>query len=102
MNQRILKHLKVLFNHLNYYNKMAPFPVYCTEYVKDVYNRIEFMKESKEEYDELPVVACKMCKSLHIVTDDEENDHCFRCGSFNDLVTYKNIFEYEKSINKLK
>ena len=99
INKVTIKHLTKLFDHLTYYNKMAPFPVYDTDYVKDVENRIKEMKEKKENYDELPVVACKYCKSLHIVTDDVENDICFRCGSVNELQNFENIHEYNKFVN---
>lgn len=49
---------------------------------------------NKEEYDKLPVAACKHCKSLHIVTDAEENEHCMRCGAKNEIEVYKDIQEY--------
>jgi CTP:phosphocholine cytidylyltransferase-like protein len=99
MNKITVKHLKKLLTHLTYYNKLSPFPVYDTDYVKDVENRIKEMEQSKENYDELPVVACKYCKSLHIVTDETDNDICFRCGSVNELQEFKNIHEYNKFIH---
>lgn len=49
---------------------------------------------SKEEYNELPVAACKHCGSLHIVNDDLENDHCIKCGSVNEIEVYSTIDEY--------
>ncbi len=79
---------------------MSPFPVYDTDWVKDIENKIKMIKDNnKENYDELPVVACKYCKSLHIVTDEDSNDICFRCGSKNELKEFENIFEYEKFKN---
>ena len=82
MNQLTIKELKKLLEHLQYYNKMAPFPAYDTDYVNDVKNRImELENETQTNYDNEPVVACKYCKSLHIVTDEVDNDICMRCGS---------------------
>lgn len=98
MNKVTLKYLRKLLNHVTHYNKLAPFPVYDTDWVEDIKNRIKFMKDSKEDYDELPVVACKYCKSLHIVTDEVDNDICFRCGSINDLQEFENIHEYKKQL----
>lgn len=53
-----------------------------------------YINMSKQEYDELSVVACKHCKSLHIENDDLENDICMRCGSVNDIEIYNNIDQY--------
>lgn len=99
-NKKTLIHLRKLYNHVVYYNKMAPFPVYCTDWVKDIKNEITKMeKEDKIDYDSEPVVACKYCKSLHIRTDEDMNDICFRCGSTNELTEFKNINEYNKFIH---
>lgn len=96
----ILKELTNLLKHLNYYNKLAPFPVYDTDYVKDVNNKIMEIKNNKnKDYDEESVVACKYCKSLHIEYDELENDVCMKCGSVNELKEFKNIYEYKKYIN---
>lgn len=84
-----------------HYNSMSPFPIYDTEYVKDVRKKIKEMEENEDyNYDEDSVVACKYCKSLHIVSDIYSNDHCMRCGSINELQEYKNIFDYKTNINK--
>ena len=100
MNQLTIKELKKLLEHLQYYNKLAPFPIYCTDYVNDVKNRImELENETKTNYDNEPVVACKYCKSLHIITDEVDNDICMRCGSVNELKEFKNIHEYKEFLN---
>lgn len=100
MNQLTIKELKKLLEHLQYYNKLAPFPVYDTDYVNDVKNRImELENETQTNYDSEPVVACKYCKSLHIVTDEVDNDICMRCGSVNELKEFKNIHEYKEFLN---
>lgn len=91
----LLKHLKMLSNHLHYYNGLAPFPVYDTEYVSDVDTKIkQIMKDKEHDYDQEPVVACKYCKSLHIVSDEVDNNICMKCGSINELQTFDNINKY--------
>lgn len=80
-------------------NSMAPFPIFDTEYVEDVRDKIKNMEENQINYDDEPVVACKYCKNLHIVNDKWDNAHCMRCGSVNELKEYKNIFEYQENIN---
>lgn len=92
--RKTIKELKDLHKHLSFYNEMAPFPVYDTEYVSAVKQVIEFMEESEINYDSLPVAACKHCKSLHIVIDDVENNHCMRCGSINEIEVFINIETY--------
>lgn len=95
MKQKKLKELKRLSSHLHYYNNLAPFPPYDTDYVKDVDNLIKTMEDNKKiEYDEESVVACKYCKSLHIMSDELDNNICFKCGSINELETFLNINEY--------
>jgi len=79
---------------------MSPFPIYDTEYVKTIKKLINKMKNSKEDYDSLPVAACRHCKSLHIITDELENDVCARCGSENDIEIYSNIDTYLKAKKK--
>lgn len=97
MNQKIIKVLSDEKKHLEYYNAMAPFPVYDTEYVNDVSNLINKMENTKIDYDELPVVACKFCNSLYIENDEVENDICMRCGTINELVIYNTIHDYLKA-----
>lgn len=99
-NQKTLKCLREMYKHCEFYNSMAPFPVYDTDYVKDIKQIINKMEKAKEDYDSLPVAACRHCKSLHIVSDELENDVCARCGSKNDIEIYTNIDFYLK--NKAK
>jgi hypothetical protein len=95
----MLKYLNDLLAYVEYYNNMSPFPMFDTEYVEEIKKSI--IKMSNNEYNEIPVAACKHCNSLHIVNDDEQNDHCMRCGSINDIVMYNHIDDYVDSI-KLK
>ena len=98
--KKTLTELKNLLAHMEYYNRMAPFPPYDTDYVKDIKKRINKMEENnKINYDDEPVVACKFCKSLHIEIDDVENNVCMKCGSINELVEFENIDEYLKFKN---
>ena len=94
MNKIIKKYEKEL-KDAEYYNNMAPFPVYDTEYVKIMKKKLKQMKNDTE-YDKLPVAACKYCKSLHIINDELSNDVCMKCGSINDIIMYDNIYEHEK------
>lgn len=94
MSKVIIKHLRRLHSHMSYYNGMAPFPPFDTEYVEDIKNKIKEMENSKENYDELPVVACKYCDHLNIQNDDVDNAICIKCGSINELREFKNIQEY--------
>jgi hypothetical protein len=99
-SKKVIKHLEKLLDHLRYYNIMAPFPVYDTEYVEDVDKAIKKMKEDKtKDYDSEGVVACRHCKSLHIVTDDIDNNICMRCGSVNELQEFSDIYKYNEFIS---
>lgn len=101
MKSQKLKQLRLLSNHLHYYNGMAPFPPFDTEYVKDVDNLIKTMEENKEiNYDEDPVWACRFCKKLRIEVDELGNDVCMHCGSVNETKEFKDIYEYLKFKNE--
>lgn len=89
-------HLKNLLQYVEYYNEMAPFPVFDTEYVEEIKKSIKKMENN--EYNGLPVAACKYCNSLHIINDDEENDVCMRCGAVNEIVIYDNIDTYFEKV----
>jgi DNA-directed RNA polymerase subunit RPC12/RpoP len=60
---------------------------------------MELENEKEINYDDEPVVACKYCKSLHIVTDEVDNDICMRCGSINELKSFENIHKYKEFLN---
>ena len=104
MKSKIIKrHLTRLINHLVYYNRLSPFPIYDTAYVQDVKDKLNnIMIDKIKDYDDEPVVACKYCKSLHIEYDELNNDVCMRCGSVNELVEFNNINEYNSFINDNK
>ena len=100
MSKEILKQLNKLYKHVEYWNKMGPFPRYDTEWQKDIENYINEIKMEKKDYDKEPVFACKHCGTLVVPNqyevDDDGNEICQRCNSINDVKEYKNIFEYNK------
>ena len=95
---KIIKKYENELNDAEYYNEMAPFPVYDSEYVHIMKKKLKEMKDNTD-YDKLPVAACKYCNSLHIISDELENDVCMKCGSINDIKIYDNIYEHEKHKN---
>lgn len=99
MSKLTLQQLKKQLEHVEYYNMMSPFPYYDTEYVQKLKEKMEEIERSKKDYDELPVVACGSCKSLHIVVDEVDNSICMKCNTMNELVEFKNIYEYKESNN---
>ena len=95
MSKKTEKVLSSLLEHLKYYDDLAPFRIYGSEYIGDVENKLrEVMEDNSKNYDEEPVVACRFCKSLHIVSDEVDNNICMRCGSINELIDFKDINEY--------
>ena len=101
MSKEILKQLNKLYKHVEYWNKMGPFPRYDTEWQSDIKNYINKIKMNKDnDYDKEPVFACKHCGTLVVPNqyevDDDGNEICQRCNSINDVKEYKDIFEYNK------
>ena len=98
------QHLTDLHKHLDYYNKMAPFPIYDTEYVSKVKETIENEDNEDFDYDSLPVVACTYCNSLHITIEDMEDgsttDVCNRCFTVGETREFKNIQEYNEYLKR--
>lgn len=95
MERKIEIVLRNLLSHLKYYDNLAPFPIYGSEYIGDVENKLrEVMEDKEKNYDDESVVACRFCKSLHIVSDEVDNNVCMRCGSINELQEFSNINEY--------
>lgn len=90
-----LRLLKETLAHMEYYNGMAPFPVYDTEVVQDLKDFIKMAEKDKGKiYDELPVAACKHCTDLFLIEDEAGNDICGRCGSVNEIQIFENIEMY--------
>jgi len=79
-----------------YYNTMAPFPVYDTEIINDL--KILGMITSKESSNNEPITYCKTCLSIHIKTvkfedTEQEVDYCVNCSN-TDLET-SHVSEWE-------
>lgn len=92
---RRLEKLREQLETMEYHNRMAPFPIYDTGIVNDLKKQLEKMSTKNQKiYDDLPVIACKYCDSLHIIEDDNNNEVCVRCGSVNDVKYYENIDDY--------
>lgn len=87
------EYLQAVLAHITYYNDMAPFPVFDTEYVEAIEKQLKNMDD--KNYDNEPVEACGSCGSLHIISDDMQlHNMCMHCGSVNDLEKYDDIHEY--------
>ena len=51
MSKEILKQLNKLYKHVEYYNKMAPFPPFCTEWQQNIRDKIN-IQSGKAKYVE--------------------------------------------------
>lgn len=98
--KEIRKQLQKLLEHCDFYNSMAPFPVYDTEYVEGIRLKIKEMAQSKEDYNKEPVTFCRHCKSLFIEIDEKDNDVCGRCGAVNEI-NILDIKEYTKKYGNI-
>jgi len=96
-----LKLLKESLTHMEYYNWLAPFPVYDTGDLGELRDYIKIMERDKKDYDNLPTTACRHCMNLATVVDDLDNDICTRCGAINELVIFNTIFEYLEEKDKI-
>lgn len=94
--------LKETLVHMEYYNNLAPFPVFDTGIVQDLKEFIKMTEEDKVDYDDLPVASCKHCLDLFLLEDEAGNDICGRCGSVNEIVIFDNIEEYLEEYNRIK
>lgn len=91
-----MSELKIQFDKILqrfiYVNHMAPFPIYDTEHIMNLSNKIY---DDNIDYDAEPVQCCKHCKSLYLITDNEDNDECVTCrNSLNETETHASIFHY--------
>lgn len=79
-----------------YYNLMAPFPVYDTEVITDL-KKLN-MITSKDSSNSEPIAYCKTCLSIHIKTTKMEDtqqvvDYCIACS--NSEIEETHISEWE-------
>lgn len=86
---------KLLSNTLNKFiniNSLSPFPIIDTEHIERLSNKL---KDNNIDYDDEPVSCCSHCKSLYLITDDDDNDFCVLCkNSLNEIETHRTIFHY--------
>jgi len=102
MEHQKIKILKETLAHMEYYNEMAPFPVYDTSIVEELKDFIKMAEKDKTNiYDELPVACCKHCTDLFIMEDDAGNDICGRCGSVNEIEIHDDIQSYLAAREKI-
>lgn len=79
-----------------YYNNLAPFPVYSTEIITDL-KKLE-MITTKDSSNSEPITYCKTCLSIHIKTTTMEDtgqevDYCVACSNTDMETTH--ISEWE-------
>ena len=91
--------LKETLAHMEYYNFMAPFPVFDTGNVADLRDYIKIMEREPNKYDELPTACCKHCLDLGIMVDEFDNNVCVRCGSINEVILFENYAAYDEFLN---
>ena len=85
------KQLKKLLDKFVNINNLAPFPIIDTEHIMI----LEHILDNGKDYNSEPVTCCAHCKSLYLITDDEDNDECVLCrNSLNETETYPTIFHY--------
>lgn len=96
-----LEYLKKELKHITLVNRSSPFNFFDSEYVEMVQQEIiNIMDRNKIDYDDEPVVSCKHCKSLFIKVDEDDNNLCMKCGSINEVIGHKDIFDYKNKYNK--
>lgn len=85
-------------------NLRAPFPIHDTDDMKDLDKQIKNLEKNQEsaknEYNEIPVAACKFCNDLHILSDELDNDICARCGAVNEVNVFDTIYDYLNFIDE--
>lgn len=85
-----MKHSELIkeIERREYWNNLAPFPVYDTEIINDL--KLLNMVTSKMDSNNEPITYCKNCLSIHIKTvnfpDSESGekrdvDYCVSCGN---------------------
>ena len=87
-------------------NKYSPFPVYDTELIEDL-KLEDKMITKKDNYNNVPVISCKTCGSLHIKTvrfnngtqDGVTTDYCVVCS--NTEMEKLHIEEWEEKYEEL-
>jgi uncharacterized paraquat-inducible protein A len=93
-NKLLREEYKKTLNKFKYINKMSPFNLIDSEHINTLNTKL---KNDNISYDAEPVNCCSHCKSLYLITDDDDNTKCVVChNSINEYETHKNIYEYLK------
>ncbi len=93
-NKLLREQYEKTLDKFNTTNKMSPFNLIDSEHINNLNNKL---KNDNIQYDSEPVSCCSHCKSLYLITDDDDNDTCVSChNSINEIETHKNIYEYLK------
>lgn len=76
--------LEIEIKRREYYNRLAPFPIYDTEIINDL-KKLN-MITSKDKSNSEPITYCKTCLSIHIKTAEfedtkQEVDYCISCSN---------------------
>ena len=81
-----------------YYNSLAPFPVFDTEVIEDMKKKNR-MVTRKDDYNNVPVSYCKTCLSIsikNIKSPELAEGYCASCGN-TDIET-AHVEEWEELI----
>lgn len=92
--------LTKLVEHIEYYNKLSPFPLWDSYYVEELKKKLE-MNDIKKDTE--PVVCCHYCKSLYIVEDEQGNDKCLKCKNIvtDDHELFASIHQYLRKYGEI-
>lgn len=95
-NSYDMNKLKEQFNktlqRFKHTNLMSAFPIIDTEHIMNLSNKVY---DDNIDYDAEPVQCCSHCKSLYLITDNDDNDECVTCrNSLNEVETYLTIYHY--------
>lgn len=92
-NEKVKLILTKLLEHFDYYNNLAPFPLWDSYYTEKLRQMI---KEDKINYDEESVDCCGYCKNIHSVEDEQGNYVCSKCKNIinDEFETFDNIYLY--------
>ena len=89
---KLQEQLNKTLTYFKYKNLMSSFPLIDTEHIMNLQNRLMI---DNIDYDSEPVECCIHCKSLYLITDNEDNDECVVCrNSLNETETHPTIFHY--------
>jgi len=90
--KEVQKQFTKILEKFKHTNLMSAFPIIDSEHIEKLET---ILKLDKTDYDSEPVECCIHCKSLYLVTDNDDNDECVTCrNSLNETETHASIFHY--------